>query len=71
MYIISYVVSNDAALQLYQLELEQTGKGLACLESNLGTTQGQLLAFLEGAGLKSPFETGRLTSVKELLGNIP
>jgi oligoendopeptidase F len=71
MYIISYVVSNDAALQLYQLELEQTGKGLACLESNLGTTQGQLLAFLGGAGLKSPFETGRLTSVKELLGNIP
>ena len=67
MYIISYVVSNDAALQLYQLEREQKGKGLACLESNLGTTQGQLLAFLESAGLKSPFETGRLTSVKELL----
>lgn len=67
MYIISYVVSNDAALQLYQLELEQKGKGLACLESNLGTTQGLFLAFLETAGLKSPFDAGRLTSVKELL----
>ena len=67
MYIISYVVSNDAALQLYQLEQQQSGKGLACLESNLGTTQGQLLAFLESAGLQSPFDAGRLTSVKELL----
>lgn len=67
MYIISYVVSNDAALQLYQLELEQKGKGLACLESNLSTTQGRFLAFLEEAGLQSPFDSGRLTSVKELL----
>ena len=70
MYLISYVVSNDAALQLYQLELQQKGKGLACLESNLGTTHGQFLAFLDSAGLKSPFDTGRLTEVKELLLNI-
>ena len=69
MYLISYVVSNDAALQLYQMELEQAGKGLACLESNLGTTQGQFLAFLDSAGLQSPFDTGRLTEVKELLQN--
>ena len=67
MYLISYVVSNDAALQLYQLELEQRGKGLACLESNLGTTYGQFLAFLDSAGLQSPFDYRRLTQVKELL----
>ena len=67
MYLISYVVSNDAALQLYQLELEQRGKGLACLESNLGTTYGQFLAFLDSTGLQSPFDYRRLTQVKELL----
>ena len=67
MYIISYVVSNDAALQLYQLELKQAGAGLACLESNLATTQGQFLSFLREAGLESPFSPGRLTAVRQLL----
>ena len=67
MYIISYVVSNDAALQLYQLELKQKGAGLACLESNLTTTQGWFLAFLEEAGLTSPFEPSRITDVKQLM----
>ncbi len=66
MYIISYVVSNDAALQLYGLEQTQRGAGLACLESNLTTEQGQLLAFLKEAGLESPFEASRLTQVREL-----
>ena len=70
MYLISYVVSNDAALQLYQLELEQKGKGLACLESNLGTTHGQFLAFLDSVGLESPFDYRRLTEVAELLRTI-
>ena len=67
MYIISYVVSNDAALQLYELELAQKGAGVACLESNLTTMHGQLLAFLKDAGLTSPFEPSRLTQVKQLL----
>jgi hypothetical protein len=67
MYIISYVVSNDASLQLYQLEQKQKGAGLACLESNLATTQGQFLAFIREAGLESPFTPGRLTTVRQLL----
>ena len=67
MYIISYVVSNDAALQLYELELAQKGAGVACLESNLTTMHGQLLAFLKDAGLTSPLEPSRLTQVKQLL----
>ena len=66
MYIISYVVSNDASLQLYQLEQKQKGAGLACLESNLATTQGQFLAFIREAGLESPFTPGRLTTVRQL-----
>lgn len=67
MYIISYVVSNDAALQLYQLEQSQSGAGLAALESNLATTQAYFLAFLEEAGLTSPFAEGRLAAVKQLM----
>lgn len=67
MYVISYVVSNDAALQLYEMELQQEGKGLACLESNLTTAQAYFLSFLEEAGLQSPFEEGRLSQVRQLL----
>ena len=67
MYIISYVVSNDAALQLYEMELAQSGAGVACLERHLTTMQGQLLGFLAEAGLASPFDAGRLTQVKQLL----
>lgn len=67
MYIISYVVSNDAALQLYQLELEEAGAGLACFEENLDTQAIYFLEFLESAGLRSPFEAGRLAKVRKTL----
>lgn len=72
LYIISYVVSNDAAMQLYQMELEQESYGLACLEVNLDTQEYYFLSFLENAGLESPFAEGRLEAVKatfeEILG---
>jgi oligoendopeptidase F len=60
LYIISYVVSNDVAMQLYQLERENPGSGLAVLEANLATDERYLRAFLETAGLESPFAEGRL-----------
>ena len=66
-YVISYVVSNDAALQLYQMETEQAVK---TLEENLATEQAWFLAFLEEADLESPFAPGRLASVKKLLQSI-
>ena len=65
MYVISYVVSNDAAMQLYQLESEQAGSGLACYTDNLVTGQIGFLEFLEEAGLESPFAPGRITAVKK------
>ena len=65
LYIISYVVSNDAAMQLYQLERENPGSGLAVLEANLATDERYLRAFLETAGLESPFAEGRLKTVRE------
>jgi len=67
MYIISYVVSNDAALQLYQMELAESGAGLKCFEENLDTEAQYFLEFLESAGLRSPFDPGRLQSVRQTL----
>lgn len=65
MYVFSYVVSNDAALQVYQLELEESGAGLQVFQDNLTTEEGYFLAFLESAGLQSPFEEGRLEAVRQ------
>lgn len=70
LYVISYVVSNDAALQIYELEQEEKGQGLACFEKNMTSSQPYLLAFLEEAGLESPFATGRLTKVRQTLEEI-
>lgn len=70
MYIISYVVSNDAALQLYQMEEKDPGSGLELYQKELSTEQTCFLAFLEEAGLESPFAPGRLTSVKATLTEI-
>ena len=70
LYVISYVVSNDAALQLYQMELDQTGAGLVCLQNQLVATEPDFLAFLAQAGLESPFAVGRIQQVKETLRSI-
>lgn len=70
MYIFSYVVSNDAAMQLYQLEQEQRGAGLALYEQNLTTQETYFLAFLDSAGLESPFETGRIEAVKAVFESV-
>lgn len=70
MYVSSYIISNDAALQLYQLEQEQSGQGLALYEQNLDTQQSYFLAFLQEAGLESPFAPGRLETVAETFRKI-
>ncbi len=65
LYIISYVVSNDAAMQLYQMEQEKKGSGLTCYTYNLTSEETQFLAFLDEAELESPFDTGRLQDVRK------
>ena len=67
MYVISYVVSNDAALQMYQLEQETPGAGLALLQEQLATEEITFLAFLSAAGLESPFAEGRLERVAQTM----
>ena len=70
LYVISYVVSNDAALQLYQLEQENPGAGLQRFEENLATNAQYFLEFLESAGLESPFDPERLPQVRETFESI-
>lgn len=70
MYVFSYVVSNDAAMQLYQLEQAQSGAGLALYEQNLTTEESYFLAFLDSAGLESPFDAGRIEAVKAVFESV-
>ena len=65
MYIISYVVSNAAAMPLSELELAPPGAGKTVFEENLDTEEAWFMAFLEEAGLESPF--GRVDEVKALM----
>lgn len=67
MYVISYVVSNDVALQLYQLEQDRSGAGLERYEQCLSTPEQTLLAMTEQADLDSPFQKGRCTKVRQTL----
>lgn len=71
MYVFSYVVSNDAAMQLYQLEQSEAGAGLAALEANLAITEEiGFLAFLQSAQLESPFAEGRVKSLRATFEDI-
>ncbi len=70
LYVISYVVSNDGAFQIYQMELAEPGKGLALLEESLDTESYSLLAFFEEAGLTNPFTPGRVATVADTLEDI-
>ena len=70
LYLISYVISNDAALQLYQMELSEPGSGIVWFEENLASAQPYFLAFVEEAGLESPFATGRLIRVRQTLEEV-
>lgn len=69
-YLVSYVVSNDVALQIYQAELETPGKGLKLYEQALESSDSYLIYFAESLGLESPFAHGRLEKVKETFQNI-
>ena len=65
MYIISYVVSNDSAMQFYQLEQARPGEGLEVFGDHLNTQAYYFLEFLEEAGLNSPFVPGRVAELRE------
>lgn len=66
MYMLSYCVSGDTALQMYQLELQTPGAGLSCFEKALTTNQTKLLGFTEEMGLTSPFAPGHVQQIREI-----
>jgi len=64
-YVITYPVSNDIAMQIYELELAESGKGLEKFLEMLPRTSGYLFETIDSAGLESPFEPGRIQKVAE------
>lgn len=70
-YVISYCVSNDAAMQLFEQEWAQTGTGvetyLKLLESNRDLPFCELL---ESAGMETPFAAGRTESLAVIFRTI-
>ncbi len=70
MYILSYIFSNDAAMQLYQLEQAEPGAGRQLYEENLSSQEAWFLTFLETAGLESPFAEGRVAEIAETFRSV-
>lgn len=67
-YVISYCASNDAAFQIYQLELAEAGAGLAVYEAILPRETDEFLVTIEEqGGLESPFAPGRMESTAALI----
>lgn len=66
-YTVSYPVSNDAAMQIYELERSGAGSGVEKYSELLSVSDGTLLYSLEAAGLESPFAAGRIERVAKLL----
>lgn len=67
-YMISYCLSNDLALQIYQLEQETEGAGVEKYCDMLYTSAGAtLLAFAEANALRSPFDEGRVAELADFL----
>lgn len=68
-YVISYCVSNDAALQIYQNELYD-GSGLDTYYNLLLIDrESSLLERLEAAGMTSPFTEGRIDDLADFLAD--
>lgn len=65
MYVISYVVSNDLALQFYQLEQEQPGQGQGKFNQALESQDYYITDFVTAYGLKDPFGAGRAEQVRQ------
>lgn len=59
-YVISYPVSCDVALQIYELELEKSGAGLDKFFALIPRGAVTLVQAAEDAGLESPFAAGRV-----------
>ena len=66
-YVISYPVSNDVAMQIYAMELDSPGAGLAKFKELLHRESFAMIETVEAAGLTSPLAPGRVEKTGELL----
>ncbi|MBR0039900.1 MAG: hypothetical protein IJP64_00790 [Oscillospiraceae bacterium] len=67
-YVISYPVSLSAAMQIYKLEMQQEGQGLAKYFEILPRDYDTFMDTLTNGGLDSPFAEGFMASIAELIG---
>lgn len=64
-YVLSYVVSNDIAMQIYEKELEKAGDGLELFEElSMQWDDQEFGTLLNGAGIVSPFAPQRMDELK-------
>lgn len=64
-YVVSYPVSNDLALQIWELEQTGRGAGLKKYLEALPRDYDGMIATAEAVGLESPFAPGRVASTAE------
>ncbi len=69
-YVITYPVSHDIAMQIFQLERENDGDGFEKFMDMLPREYPDMLDTALNAGLESPFDPGRLEKVAETLREI-
>lgn len=70
-YVYGYVVSCDAAMQIYQMELKSKGEGLALYEEFLCAWEDLPLDdYLKTYGLKDPIDPDRVKSVADTFSTI-
>lgn len=66
-YIITYPVSNDFAMQIYELERDDPGSGLEKYLDTIENRYDMLMDTLEAGGMESPFAQGRLQKVAQTI----
>ena len=69
-YVISYPVSLDVAMQIYELELQRTGRGLAKYFEILPRDWEGFMDTVTNNGLRSPFEEGSIDSIAALISEV-
>lgn len=66
-YLVSYVVSNDLAFQIYQQELAQPGQGLDIYRDCIYSQETGIKTFARDCGLENPLSVSRLSAVRKTL----
>ncbi len=71
-YVVSYPISNDLAMQIFDLERAEPGAGLQRYLDNLEHDYSGMMGLAEEGGFESPFAPGRVEAIaaaaREILG---